>query len=64
MFLTLGIINDSDKAEDISTLVFVFENEGNANVNAVCDDNIAVFTADEWKSYTAEEQQKFYYNID
>ena len=50
--------NDSDKAEDISTLVFVFENEGNANVNAVCDDNIAVFTADEWKSYTAEEQQK------
>ena len=50
--------NDSDKAEDISTLVSVFENEGNANVNAVCDDNIAVFTADEWKSYTAEEQQK------
>ncbi|MCH4829495.1 leucine--tRNA ligase [Flavobacterium columnare] len=50
--------NDSDKAEDISTLVSVFEKEGNANVNAVCDDNIAVFTADNWKSYTSEEQQK------
>ncbi|MCJ1807301.1 class I tRNA ligase family protein [Flavobacterium covae] len=50
--------NDSDKAEDISTLVSVFEKEGNANVNAVCDDNIAVFTADDWKSYTSEEQQK------
>ena len=50
--------NDSDKAEDISTLVSVFENEGNANVNAVCDDNIIVFTAEEWKSYTSEEQQK------
>ncbi|MDI9310483.1 MAG: class I tRNA ligase family protein [Limnohabitans sp.] len=50
--------NDSDKAEDISTLVSVFEKDGNTNVNAVCDDNITVFTANDWKSYTSEEQQK------
>ncbi|MFK7058643.1 leucine--tRNA ligase [Flavobacterium oreochromis] len=48
----------SDKAEDISTLIAIFENEGNANVAAVCDDAITVFTAEEWKSYTSEEQQK------
>ncbi|AMO20492.1 leucine--tRNA ligase [Flavobacterium columnare] len=50
--------NDTDKAENISTLISVFEKDGNANVNAVSDDNIAVFTADDWKSYTSEEQQK------
>lgn len=48
---------DNDKAEDISTLVSIFETEGNATVNAVCDDNIAPFTAAEWKAYTSKEQQ-------
>jgi leucyl-tRNA synthetase len=32
---------DNDKAEDISTFS-IFEKEGNATVNAVCDDKIAV----------------------
>ena len=50
--------NDSDKAEDISTLIAIFETEGNATVNAVCDDAIAAFTADEWKALTSEEQQR------
>ncbi len=50
--------NDSDKAEDISTLVAVFSTEGNANVNAVCDDNIASFSATEWNAYSSEAQQK------
>ena len=36
---------DTDKAEDIDTLISVFEAEGNANVNAVCDDDIAIFSA-------------------
>lgn len=49
---------ESDKAEDISTLVTVFEAEGNATVNAVCDDNIAPFTAAEWNAYTSKEQQE------
>ncbi|WP_147677217.1 leucine--tRNA ligase [Algibacter pacificus] len=49
--------NDTNKAEDISTLISIFETEGNATVNAVCDDNIAAFTAAEWKGYTSKEQQ-------
>ena len=50
--------NDSDKAEDISTLISIFEKEGNATVNAVCDDNITTFTASEWNAFSSEEQQK------
>ena len=50
--------NDTDKAEDIATLISIFEKEGNANVNAVCDDNIAVFSAAEWNAFSSEAQQK------
>ncbi len=50
--------NASDKAEDISTLVSIFEKEGNANVNAVCDEHIISFTAAEWNAFSSEEQQK------
>ena len=49
---------NTDKAEDISTLVAIFENEGNANVNAVCDDNIVGFLSSEWNAFSSEEQQK------
>jgi leucyl-tRNA synthetase len=50
--------NTSDKAEDVSTLVSAFEKEGNTNVKAVCDDNIAPFTAAEWNAFTSDDQQK------
>ena len=50
--------NDSNKAEDISTLVSIFEKEGNATVNAVCDDNIVAFSASEWNAFSSEAQQK------
>lgn len=50
--------NDSDKAEDIETLTAIFEKEGNANVNAVCDDNINLFSAEDWKAYTSKQQQE------
>jgi leucyl-tRNA synthetase len=49
---------NSDKAENIKTLIAIFENEGNATVNAVCDDNIAEFSASEWNAFSSEEQQK------
>lgn len=49
---------NSDKAESICTLIQEFDKNGNANVNAVCDDNIAPFSAEDWKSYSSEEQQK------
>lgn len=49
---------DSDKAEDISTLISIFEKEGNATVNAVCDDNIPGFSSSEWTAFSSDEQQK------
>ncbi|KAF2337297.1 leucine--tRNA ligase [Flavobacterium nitrogenifigens] len=48
----------TDKAEDISTLISVFEKEGNANVNAVSDDNIAVFSSSEWNAFSKDEQEE------
>lgn len=50
--------NDTNKAEDIATLIAIFEKEGNATVNAVCDDNITPFTAAEWNAFSSEAQQK------
>lgn len=49
---------DTDKAEDISTLTAIFVKEGNATVNAVCDDNIISFSASEWNAFSSDEQQK------
>lgn len=49
---------NTDKAEDISTLTTIFEKEGNANVNAVCDDNIVSFSSGEWNAFSADEQEK------
>lgn len=46
------------KAFDISELVTVFEEEGNKLVEAVCDDNVAIFTADEWNSYSEDQKEK------
>jgi leucyl-tRNA synthetase len=48
----------SDKAEDIATLIALFEKEGNATIDAVCDDNIPAFSAQDWKAYSSDEQQK------
>ena len=48
---------DSDKAEDISTLEKIFKKGGNATVNAVCDDAIKSFSADEWKAFSKTEQE-------
>ncbi len=48
----------SDKAEAISTLVALFEQEGNANVQAVCDESIAIFTAAQWNTFSAEEKER------
>ncbi|KAB1160702.1 leucine--tRNA ligase [Tenacibaculum aiptasiae] len=49
---------DTDKAEDVSTLVSKFETEGNANINAVSDEDITVFSAEEWKGFSVEKQQE------
>ncbi|HMK05887.1 MAG TPA: class I tRNA ligase family protein, partial [Flavobacterium sp.] len=49
---------ESDKAEDISTLISKFETEGHSNVNAVCDDSIQPFSSNDWNSFSSDEQQK------
>ncbi len=49
---------NSDKAEDISTLVSEFEKSGNSDVNAVCDDNVVPFSASDWNTFSNDEQQK------
>ena len=50
--------NDADKAEDISALETIFSSGGNGNVNAVCDENIEPFSADDWDSFSSEKQQQ------
>ncbi len=49
---------DTDKAEDVKTLITVFKKSGNATINAVCDDEIKLFSADEWKAFTKAEQEE------
>ncbi|MGS0525345.1 leucine--tRNA ligase [Zobellia nedashkovskayae] len=49
---------DTDKAEDIETLISKFAADGNANVNAVCDDDIESFSADDWKAFSIVKKQE------
>lgn len=48
---------ESNKAEPISTLIQKLETSGTAAVKAVCDEDVLVFTADEWKNLSEKEQQ-------
>jgi leucyl-tRNA synthetase len=47
----------ADKAVAIDVLVAHFEKHGSKNISAVCDDEVATFTADQWKALSHEEQQ-------
>ena len=49
---------DTDKAEDISDLIKLFSSEGNTKVNAVCDDDVKMFSAESWNSFSSKKQQK------
>jgi leucyl-tRNA synthetase len=48
---------DLDKAVAIADLVAHFESNGSTGINAVCDEEILSFTAEEWKAFTEQEQQ-------
>ncbi len=48
----------SDKAENISSLISIFEKEGNANVEAACDDDTPSFDAATWNGYPDTEKQE------
>jgi leucyl-tRNA synthetase len=47
----------SDKAEHINSLIKEFEQAGNANIHAVCDETLT-FTAAEWIAKSDEEKQR------
>lgn len=49
---------DTDQAEDISTLISIFERAGNTTVHAVCDENVEIFFASEWNAFSDEEKQR------
>ncbi|MEM1134588.1 MAG: leucine--tRNA ligase [Bacteroidota bacterium] len=46
------------KAKSILELKIIFERSGNTNITAACDENTPLFSADEWKVLSAEEQEK------
>ena len=48
----------SDKAEPISSLIAQFEQTGNSKINAVCDEQIPAFSAQEWMALDDSAQQK------
>ncbi|WP_339631785.1 leucine--tRNA ligase [Bizionia echini] len=50
--------NDTNKAEAIETLISKFASEGNAYVNAVCDEDVAVFSAETWNNFSSKKQQE------
>jgi leucyl-tRNA synthetase len=47
----------TDKAESIAKLVRHFEQNGSTGINAVCDDEVLSFTADEWKALSNHNKQ-------
>ena len=47
-----------DKAREVKDLEAIFTKEGNANVNAVCDEDIAVFSASAWNAFSPKEKQE------
>jgi len=49
---------DSNKAEPITGLITLFENKGNTKVNAVCDDDTPLFSAQDWEGYSSVEKQQ------
>ena len=50
--------NNTNQAEHIDTLIAKFETEGNASVNAVCDEDVEAFTAEKWNSASAKAKQE------
>ena len=49
---------ETDRAEDITTLIEKFNAAGSADVKAVCDEDIKDFMPSDWAIMTAEEKQE------
>jgi leucyl-tRNA synthetase len=50
---------EANKALPISSLVARFEQEGNAQIKAVSDEDTPAFTAAQWKAFSTNEQQQY-----
>ena len=48
----------TDKATPISALIKMFSEDGNANIEAVRDDSVFAFTAQDWNSFSLQKQQQ------
>jgi leucyl-tRNA synthetase len=48
--------HDAKKAEHIDTLIKKFESNGNAGINAACDEDTTAFTAEQWKAFSEKEK--------
>jgi leucyl-tRNA synthetase len=53
---------DADKAMPVTDLISRLETEGNAKINAACEDDVPVITAAEWNAMSEREQQLFLLN--
>jgi len=49
---------DTDQARSIEELISAFEKEGNANINAVNDEDTPSFNAENWKTFNDIEKQE------
>ncbi len=49
---------DTEKAEAVSELIKIFENEGNKNINAVKDADTPEFTAQEWNNFSDKQKDE------
>lgn len=49
---------EANKAKDISELVVVFAKDGNAKVNAACDEDVSSFSAEDWNGFSENQQQE------
>ena len=48
---------ETDKAEDITTLIEKFNTAGSADVKAVCDEDVRSFMPSDWATFSPEEKQ-------
>ena len=48
----------ANAAQSIKELIMHFEQKGNQDIEAVCDENTTIFTATAWSSYSTKEQQE------
>lgn len=51
--------SEDGKTEHISTLISELEKNGNKNIDAVCDEDTPVISADVWKSFNEKQKEDF-----